>query len=363
MAGATRPSGYGAFVLQNATQIGSLESGFRTLTYVLPGRFPNSDLVAEAIGASVNIAALYHDTILVPVARRQPGSTQSPFNRYTSAVLKSSTAYQRVAYALTFMGFVDNLLEQGLTRRFGKEIKWPFVTTYEIIKLILRLSLFRMSRARMIPHSAVEEREYDPSKLNPESAEAANDAAAATASSPTGTGFVGSRSGKSFNSVETVGKDPQTVQTYLNNKALSDPVKKSTDLLQSLDTLRTVAELAFILRPIVYVLMIQRYGAKSWKPWTTSLAMEVGSLAIQTNPLQLGWRSDLTQLEKDEYQKRIIFLVYYILRGPFFSEYTVPRLQRFIDWGSQKMIVSIVTGVVKDMIPMWENVYYITAAY
>ncbi|TPX45751.1 hypothetical protein SeMB42_g00823 [Synchytrium endobioticum] len=352
--------GYSAFVLSNAPHIGSVESALRTLTYVLPGRFAHADLVAEAIGATVNIAALYHDKTLDLLARRQLKTTPSNFNKYTAAMLNTSPIYTKIAYALTLMGYLDNLLEQTLTRRFGMHIKWPFVTTYEVIKLALRLALIRMSRLRMLPHQAVEEREFDPTKLQPHDPHALN---VSTGSITNNTGFVGSRSGKSFSTMEEVGRDPKTVESFLHSKALSGTVTKPTELLQPLDTFRTLAELAFILRPILYVLMIRKYGMNSWKPWTTSLALEIVSLAVQTEPSKFRWRSDLTELERNEYKKRMVFLVFYILRNPFFGVYTLPRLQKFIGWGSQKILISLVTGVVKDMIPMWENVYYLTAAY
>jgi hypothetical protein len=36
-------------------------------------------------------------------------------------------------------------------------------------------------------------------------------------------------------------------------------------------------ELAYVLRPLVYVVLLKRYGLTSWKPWLTSLALDLAS--------------------------------------------------------------------------------------
>jgi hypothetical protein len=36
-------------------------------------------------------------------------------------------------------------------------------------------------------------------------------------------------------------------------------------------------ELVFVLRPLVYVVLLKRYGLTSWKPWLTSLALDLAS--------------------------------------------------------------------------------------
>lgn len=40
------------------------------------------------------------------------------------------------------------------------------------------------------------------------------------------------------------------------------------------------AEALFILRPLVYTLLIRRYGLKSWKPWLVSLGVDLTGMTI-----------------------------------------------------------------------------------
>ncbi|CAB4375888.1 unnamed protein product [Rhizophagus irregularis] len=77
---------YDDFILNNASQISSIESSLRTLTYVLPGRFADAEFASEALFAALNLIGLYHDSILVRAAENLEPSKKpipSPHNRYT----------------------------------------------------------------------------------------------------------------------------------------------------------------------------------------------------------------------------------------------------------------------------------------
>ena len=59
---------YETFLLQNASQITSLESSLRSITYFLPGRFKDAELAGEAIYALVHLLSLYHDSVLFRIS-------------------------------------------------------------------------------------------------------------------------------------------------------------------------------------------------------------------------------------------------------------------------------------------------------
>jgi Peroxisomal membrane protein (Pex16) len=114
-----------------------------------------------------------------------------------------------------------------------------------------------------------------------------------------------------------------------------------------------LGELIHILRPLLYVAALRRWGRRSWKPWTLSLALEVGSnrltaagaaashraaaeaarssavsgtaLAALYGMQGIQWRRE----ELDEITRRKLQLLLGLLRDPFFSTITGPAVERW----------------------------------
>lgn len=96
---------------------------------------------------------------------------------------------------------------------------------------------------------------------------------------------------------------------------------------------RAAGEVAHILRPMVYVLAIRRYGLRSWRPWLISLGMDLGSLALlesvaaAAKPAGKGGAAGdggggLPPHERSELSRRKLLLALYLMRSPFFNSAT-----------------------------------------
>ncbi|RWW07934.1 hypothetical protein GW17_00028653 [Ensete ventricosum] len=64
-------------------------------------------------------------------------------------------------------------------------------------------------------------------------------------------------------------------------------------------------EVLSVLRPLIYVLFIRRYGIRSWKPWLISLAMDLAGMSLLSHSTTWHHRSNdkfyqLSTYEKDE---------------------------------------------------------------
>src|SRR6266542_4819815 len=76
---------------------------------------------------------------------------------------------------------------------------------------------------------------------------------------------------------------------------------------------------------IVVVLALQKYGNRSWKPWTLSIFIELLARALfnyfykKKIPGGCRW---LSTLEKEEQKRRVRLFFFYILRGPFYEQVT-----------------------------------------
>ncbi|CAJ0861736.1 1201_t:CDS:10, partial [Entrophospora sp. SA101] len=202
---------YENFILTNASQISSIESSLKTLTYVLPGRFADAEFASEAY---------------------------------------SSKTYQYSSFALTLLQNTEVLLEMGIQKKLGKEVKWKYIGI--------------------------------------------------------------------------------------------------------------ISELLYIIRPLIYVLTLRKYGNKSWKPWLLSIIIEVYT-RILTNYFHKKISDGshrLTSVEKDEEKRRIKQLFLYILRGPFYEKITRPKIDKICQSVGNKPILSLFGGILRDYQPIWENVYF-----
>ncbi|OMH86338.1 Peroxisome biogenesis factor 16 [Zancudomyces culisetae] len=95
----------------------------------------------------------------------------------------------------------------------------------------------------------------------------------------------------------------------------------------------TVGELLYILRPVAYVMLLRKFGRKSWKPWVISLAIETASRIMVVRDLEFGsitsklrrgedqsfdWKREI---ETEELSRRRNMFIYYVLRSPVFEKY------------------------------------------
>jgi hypothetical protein len=74
----------------------------------------------------------------------------------------------------------------------------------------------------------------------------------------------------------------------------------------------------------------------------TSLTLEVTSLIPYLDLKQYSLNADLTELEKNEVQRRITLLSFYLLRDPFYSDWSRYKCPIHKD---REIIMSIVHGL------------------
>ncbi|KAI8351568.1 peroxisomal membrane protein pex16 [Mortierella sp. GBAus27b] len=354
---------YESFICKNATQVSSIESTLRSLTYILPGRFDDSDLASEALFSTVNLLGIYHDTILTKHVASLPAAHRpapSALNRYTRDWQNSSPIYKRIVLVLTIIQYTEVLIEMSIQKKWGQQYKWRVITALEAIKAFGRLGLMRITSNRMIMYPVHTERDVDPSTLA--------DLTEANLSVKE-SHWVGTRTGSTRLQLSAVqkanGKSKNSdVTEFLLSKVLTaDVVRKPRDLVGMLRGIGAIGEYLFILRPLIYVLAMRKYGQKSWYPWFLSLAIELTSRrCIKHGFAGRGSRcASGTPLEKDEMKRRLWLLLYYVLRSPFYDRFTKERLHNFCESTSKKPLISLLGGIVQDYQPLWESVYFYTS--
>ena len=348
-----------SFLIEHSHQLETLESLVRTLTYILPGRFEDAEFASEALYACLNLIGLYHDTILAKkYAGSRPisgsGTGMSGFNKYTRWLHSTKPYLKTCSYALAFITYTEVFVEMGTRKFLGERAHYNCILLIELVKFVQRMVLLRESKGRMLLVSPVPERDHD--LLNRD-----------VNSSPQAT-WQQTRTGRPEPGYELdIGNaNRNDVAEYLRQKALESTNLRAQDLVKFLSGESLGAEVVFWLRPVIYAWLLKRYGRKSWVPFTVSLTMEILALAgtreyLTTRVFKLPARR-FTHLEREERKLSVWLLIYDLLRNPFYEKYTNERLLGFCNTVGRIPLVAIFSNILREYIPLWEQIYFYTSA-
>ncbi|KAI7258762.1 hypothetical protein KC335_g12106, partial [Hortaea werneckii] len=152
---------YGDFITKNAGAVGQVEGALRSLTYIIPGRFRESELASESLNSGVQLLSLYHDSLLsraLAQSLQQRKHHQTPHNRYTGFYCEKSPTYKGTAVTLQVIQYTELLLEM-MAKRKGEKSRWRMVVVLETIKAMCRLILMRLTNSRPLLNPPLPERE------------------------------------------------------------------------------------------------------------------------------------------------------------------------------------------------------------
>ncbi|KAI8980920.1 peroxisome membrane protein [Pilobolus umbonatus] len=358
---------YEEFLLKNASQITSIESSLRSLTYILPGRFHDAEFASQALYATLNLIGLYHNSILRRAAQAHAIENQtavieeSAFNKYINFWSSQSKLNSTASTLLSVISYTQVLMEMAVVRQVDKKKHYQWVAWLETLKVILRLTLYQTTQQRMTIQPTHLERDVDPASLVPVEKNGHQSA------------WTGKRTGMTVPSMaKTIDfnhglKDKDAfgdVADYLLSKTLTpEKVRKPSQMVQVQKKMAKLGEIMYIIRPLIYVLSLLYWGRRSWKPWWISIIIESGSqLAIKKGYESRGGRSTMLTLEKKEYNRRLKAMLFNIMRGAFYLKITRPRLEKFCNKAENKILISMLASILRDYLPLWENIYFYTSA-
>ncbi|KAL9620105.1 MAG: hypothetical protein Q9160_005311 [Pyrenula sp. 1 TL-2023] len=388
----------------------------------------STELAPELIYSFTQLLSLYHNDILrrslavLPPSRR-PKSP--PHARYTNYWTKRSSLYSRFATLLQCIQYTELLWEMVAKRRGGEKSRWRVVVFLESMKAIVRLIIMPLTNGRPVVNPPVPEREeplpapVDDDDISPEAlqeaelnawTEEAQEAEAivhplangntkangnltkhplgdesplinpATPQSETTTTSTNSlaqpyQMPRTSLTIEPLPASSSNVLSYLLSRVI-DPteLKPAKQLLVTLSSSTAqAAEILYILRPVVYVLILQRLASKygtqkartDWRPWLIGVAMEyasfrLNSLAKSKSPALYTSLATNT-LESEETRKRQTAALWWLLRGAAWEGLT----KRWVNGVSSRLkrwpLLDLLGGVVEEYEFLWGEYHFATA--
>jgi peroxin-16 len=261
----------------------------------------------------------------LPASLSRPLAT--PHSRYTKFWTGKSTLYRRTAILLQTIQYTELLWEMA-ARRKGAILRWRVVVFLEMVKAVCRMLLMRLTNSRPLVSPPLPEREVDPRTLEEEKeAKSQWDGMQTPPISETGSelSWTMPRTGLNLPSLP----DSSEITDYLLKKVLTaDDIKAPKQLLHRVTTGRgQVAEIMWILRPVVYALLMQRLQGdkKSWRPWLIGVSLEFAARQLAkkdiTERVAGGFRG-LTGLEREELKRRGWSMGWWAMRGAFYEHIT-----------------------------------------
>ena len=347
---------YREFVLHNPETVSKIESILRALSYMLPGRFGASEALAELVFSSSQLLTLLNDGIFRD--GKVAPDENPPCKRH------------RVLLWLTVVEYLEVFIELGACRLWGEAGKWIMVVVLQIAKAALRfVLLFKynsgIQRTPLIPP-------LDRSNLLNHGEEAGGEGNLTNGTNErveqvepseeleqrddvyhTGPAWRGARSGRLLRSLNST-----PTGCTRNWRLPKDTPQKSAEPKRAiqptdLSSRRLFAESLYISRPLLHISSMFLCGQVSWKPWLISCGVDVTSLALMADT------GDLNEEEKSELSRRTLLLLFYLLRSPFYDNYSKTRILFFLKFMSDTIPgISFVLNPLLDYLPTWQKIYF-----
>ncbi|KAF3041550.1 Peroxisomal membrane protein pex16 [Didymella heteroderae] len=355
---------YSDFITKNSSAVSQIESALRSLTYIIPGRFRESEIASESLHCGVQCLSLYHDSLLAKAMAQMPGTRRQPLtphHRYTKFWTEKSPTYKRIATVLQMIQYTELLWEMAAKRK-GERMRWRVVVLLEIIKAVCRLLLLRLTNSRPLLSPPLPQREIDPSSLEDSSASADGMDTPPSERSVEAENWTMPRTGLSMPSLP----DSSDISSYLLSKVLTaDDIKPPKALLHRVSGKGELAEALYILRPVAYALAMQHFSGdrKSWRPWLIGVSIEYGARQLAKKDFQqrlAGGLRGLTGLEREELKKRAWALGWWTMRGAFYENITKSWIHAITRKLKSKPLLDIAGGVIEDYEFLWDQYYFST---
>jgi len=271
---------YKRWVLSNIETLSVLENLLRTCLFLMPGRFRDSEVTLEFFYSMVGLFSLNHDIIVLEYLEKERG------NLLLSRLELPSKSNLNTMKWLSFFRNMELFFEMLSRQILGNKSKWKVIFLIEIVKAFLKLQLLWDNGGRMLLHQTVPQyRDHPILKSYLTQKETRNQKRSSRQSRK-----VSSAKWEQFKQVVQQDEKIQTGERHI------------------------LAELLHIFRPIVYLLLMFRWGPKSWKPFIVSFLMDFQSLRHYNARIER-----MNESEHQEGSRRKMLLFLYLVRSPLFD--------------------------------------------
>lgn len=330
---------YVKWVSGNPSALGDVEMTVKWLSYFIAGKINKSSAVSELVYSLSNLLVFFNDRIIERAnlgAVAVSGADSSKLAKYIKVIL-------------TTLEYCEVFIELSAKKVWGARGRWFFIVLVQTIKCIGRLILTLCCQGNKIvknpPIPALDRRNI--TEGQPEANSAATAAASETFHDQHQTVLL-KRSGRVMRKVE--GAPPVVARSWkpLKHEATASyPVQYEGRFIRS-------AELMYILKPMIHLECVRRYGMDSWKSYLVPLAIDVASLRLYYKK-----REDLSRDQKQELSRRCVSMLLYLMRSPFYDRYSKQKIAGLLTAiGNNVPLMGTISNLILSYIPHWQETYF-----
>lgn len=360
---------YENFVRFNPRVATEIEAIIRWSSYLIASR--KSPFVAELLSSGANLLQLCNDIIL----RQANDQLKLELNNY-------------VTQLKTFLSVIQSLelLAEIYARdSYGPPVKWAVITVIQIAKAAIKLVLLLiydegLTKSQwIVPLDRLHYTEIVDLRNKVNTIQ--DDGTQAEPKPSTSKSVILKSSGRKMRSITesppkgsrfsnaTEQANAKSPFNRLQQQRLKLLLERYRDHRSARLTDRQIyGELIHISRPLAHLALMGAFGTKSWISYFTSVAMDISSLYLVRTPIPLSqdgqplpdeFKFNLN--ERMELGQRASSLLLYMLRSPFFDEYTKQRALEGLSSAAES--IPLVGGFLStfiNYIPDWQKDYFRT---
>jgi len=243
---------------------------------------------------------------------------------------------------LTILENVEVFIEISSKRILGNRKKFIVIAVIQFVKCIGRLVLILKYKNRISKSPALEYldrknvlKQPQSNSLQPELAK------------PSSVVLKLKRSGK------TIRKVSNSPPLYSRSFKIPDELEE-TDRFGSFNHhVIKNAELVYIMKPILHLGSVAAFGYKSWKSYLVSLFLDTFSIYQY-----FKHRNYMTSEQKKELSRRCVNMLLYILRSPFYDQYSNDKIDSFMRALNNIPFARFIVEPYRQYIPTFQNTYF-----
>ncbi|XP_055948784.1 peroxisomal membrane protein PEX16-like [Argiope bruennichi] len=326
---------YRCFVTNNPLLASEIEVALKWASYIVAGRFSQSPVVSELIHSASKLMTLLNDSIL----RNAAGIPV-----HVNAVVEKLNAY------LTIIEYTEVFAEVATHRIHGPRAKWLTVISIHILKFAIHLLLLFKYKQGL--HHSPPIPPLNRPKDIPELCKLSTNAGPVTENSPNvEVTFTLKTTGRVMRTLNAA--PPLVSRSWQLPKVDEDNCRSVHSSPAKLSGKYLTAEMLHTARPLVHLASMRAFGEFSWKPYLIALGMDLTSLHL------LRQKSDFNKKEKQEINRRALSLLLYLLRSPFYDQYSKTRIINMLQGISNRLIGSgLLLRPLIEYIPEWQQQYF-----
>ncbi|XP_078042370.1 peroxisomal biogenesis factor 16 [Augochlora pura] len=311
---------YRKWVIENPKLLANLEETVQLLSYFTAGRFNNPTLMSELIYSLSNLIVLFNDLLMCS-------------GRHLH--LKFPQFRSKVKIWLTIVEYTETLFEISVKKQWGHTGKWFIIIVIQIFKAVLRLLLVHVYNERVVKSPPL--KPLNRNQLDEPEVEKIKE------------GFTLKRSGTFVRSVR--GTNSMHTRTW-EPPSTYDNLNSSPKLERNI----AFAESLYIMKPLFHLGCISITGEKQWPPWLLSLAIDLLSLQIFNKAITAAV---FNQEDERELHRRILAVLLYVLRSPFYDKCSKLRIYAFLTALSKNVpFARFIVEPIKRYLPHWQSTYF-----